>query len=210
MENVEIEIQVKIENSQPLVEFLNKNGEFKYEDHQIDEYYSPAHRNFLDAHPVEEWLRLRDSNGKYSVTYKKWHYENGRGTHCDEYELSIENIGQMQKIFQVLNFKKITVVDKVRKAWNYKDYEVAMDLVKGLGEFVEVEYKGDKTNAEPKQIAAEMAQFLKEGRTHVTHMHFHILPREPDDDLQKTEGGRTAMYLDFSPEEKEKMMNLLK
>ncbi len=60
------------------------------------------------------------------------------------------------------------------------------------------------------EIRQNFKPYLKEGRTHVTHMHFHILPREPDDNLQKVEGGRTAMYLDFSPEEKEKMMGLLK
>jgi len=52
MENTEIEIQVKIENSQPLLEFLEKKGEFKSEKHQIDEYFSPAHRDFVAVRPA--------------------------------------------------------------------------------------------------------------------------------------------------------------
>ena len=61
MNNIEIEIQVNIENSKPLIEFLEKNAEFKLEEHQIDEYFSPAHRDFVAVRPVNEWLRLRNS-----------------------------------------------------------------------------------------------------------------------------------------------------
>ena len=56
------------------------------------------------------------------------------------------------------------------------------------------------------EIRQNFKPYLKEGRTHVTHMHFHILPREPEDGLQQVEGGRTAMYLDFSDGEKEKIV----
>ncbi|MCX6723349.1 MAG: class IV adenylate cyclase [Candidatus Staskawiczbacteria bacterium] len=162
MENVEIEIQVKIENAKVLADFLNKNAQFKYEDHQVDEYFSPAHCDFTAERPIKEWLRLRDSNGKYSITYKNWYYEDGRSTHCDEYESSIDDIGQVRKIMEVLNFKNITTVDKIRKSWDYKDYEVSMDSIKGLGDFVEVEYKGDKKDVKPKKVLAEMTQFLKD------------------------------------------------
>lgn len=48
MKDIEIEIQVRIENNGVLLEFLHKNGEFKSEKRQIDEYFSPAHRNFID------------------------------------------------------------------------------------------------------------------------------------------------------------------
>jgi len=162
MEDIEIEIQVKIENSQPLLEFLDKNAQFKEESHQIDEYFSPAHRDFTAVRPVKEWLRLRDSDGKYSITYKNWYYDNERSTHCDEYELSIANIDQMEKIMQALNFKNIATVDKIRRSWDYKNYEISMDSIKGLGDFIEVEYKGDEKNLDPKKITAEMIKFLKD------------------------------------------------
>ncbi|GAI26198.1 unnamed protein product, partial [marine sediment metagenome] len=58
MNDIEIEIQVKIENSKPLIEFLEKNADFRSENHQIDEYFSPAHRDFIGVRPVKEWLRL--------------------------------------------------------------------------------------------------------------------------------------------------------
>ena len=164
MNNIEIEIQVNIENIKPLIEFLEKNGQFKAEKYQVDEYFSPAHRNFIEVRPIKEWLRLRDSDGKYSVTYKNWHYdENGRAQYlCDEYETKIEDLAQLRKILDVLNFKSLVKVDKKRKTWEYKDYEIDLDSVKGLGDFVEIEYIGKDEKANPDKITAEMMDFLKE------------------------------------------------
>jgi adenylate cyclase class 2 len=160
--NIEIEIQVSIENSNSLVEFLEKNAVFQKESHQIDEYFSPAYRNFTEVRPIEEWLRLRDSSGKYSINYKHWHFdETGKSHYCDEYETKIEDLDQLKKIFEVLNFKPIVKVDKVRKVWIYGEYEIAMDSVKGLGDFVEVEYIGKDNQADPKKITDEMIEFIK-------------------------------------------------
>ncbi|MBI2013282.1 MAG: class IV adenylate cyclase [Candidatus Colwellbacteria bacterium] len=162
MQKIEIEIQVRVENEKPLLDFLGGNAEFKGEKRQIDEYFTPAHRDFISVRPVKEWLRLRDGGGKCSINYKDWHYdESGKGTHCDEYETTIENIETAKKILKALNFKSLVVVDKIRKTWVYKDYEVAVDSVKNLGDFVEIEYIG-KDGADPKKVAEDMVNFLKQ------------------------------------------------
>lgn len=163
MKDVEIEIQVNIENSEPLLSFLEKNADFQKENHQTDEYFSPIHRNFIEPRPVKEWLRLRDSDGRYSITYKNWYFtENGKSHHCDEYETGIDDLDQVQKILKVLDFKSIVTVDKLRKTWTYKDYEIDVDSIKGLGDFVEIEYIGRDENADPKKIVEEMIKFLKD------------------------------------------------
>ncbi|MDD3190805.1 MAG: class IV adenylate cyclase [Candidatus Pacebacteria bacterium] len=161
--NIEIEIQVNVENSKSLLEFLEKNAIFQKESHQIDEYFSPAHRDFTVVRPIEEWLRLRNSSGKYSINYKNWHFdENGKGHYCDEYETKIEDLNQLRKILEVLNFKPIVKVDKIRKIWIYEDYEIAIDSVKGLGNFVEIEYIGKDNIVDPKKITDEMVKFIKD------------------------------------------------
>ena len=163
MTDIEIEIQVSIENNKPLLAFLERNADFKSEKHQIDEYFFPIHRNFTEVRPVKEWLRLRDSGGKYSINYKNWHYDKrGKSHYCDEYETKIEDLDQLKKILDVLNFKPIVKVDKLRKTWTYKDYEVAVDSVKGLGDFVEIEYIGKDKKVDPKKITEEMINFLKD------------------------------------------------
>lgn len=163
MNDVEIEIQVNIENSEPLLNFLEGNANFKKESHQIDEYFSPAHRDFVGIRPVAEWLRLRDSSGKYSINYKNWHFDDeGKSHHCDEYETKIEDVTQLRKILDVLNFKPLVTVDKKRKVWTYKNYEIAVDSVKGLGDFVEIEYIGKEESVEPRKVTVEMINFLKD------------------------------------------------
>ena len=160
--NIEIEIQVNVENVQPLIEFLKANGDFQAEKHQLDEYFSPAHRDFIAVRPVAEWLRLRDADGKYSINYKNWHFdESGKSHYCDEFETKIEDINKIRNIFSVLNFKPLVTVDKLRKIWTYKDYEIEVDSVKNLGNFVEIEYIGENDKVEPTKITAEMVDFLK-------------------------------------------------
>lgn len=114
MKDIEIEIQVSVERIRPLLIFLKKNADFKYKDHQIDEYFSPFHRNFIGKRPVKEWLRLRDSSGKYSINYKNWHFDKyGKSYYCDEYETKIEDLVKHKKILRVLDFKSIVKVDYV-------------------------------------------------------------------------------------------------
>lgn len=112
--------------------------------------------------PGDEWLRLRDDNGIFSVTYKNWHHgEDGKSTYCDEYETIIKNIGQAQLIFKALDMKELAKVEKQRSKYRYGDYEISIDKVKDLGDFVELEYSGHRDAKEAKVITDEMVQFLK-------------------------------------------------
>lgn len=187
MSDIEIEIQVKIEDSKKLLDFLEKSAKFQSEKRQVDEYLSPTHlhRDFISIRPVKEWLRLRDVNGKYSINYKNWHYDkDGKSHYCDEYETKIEDSVKMKKIFDALDFRPIVMVDKLRKTWTYKDYEIAIDLVKGLGDFVEIEYIGEDKNVEPKKITDKMIGFLKNldcGKIEINYQGYPFLLLFPDE-----------------------------
>ncbi|MFA6098212.1 MAG: class IV adenylate cyclase [Patescibacteria group bacterium] len=158
----EIEIQVKIENIQPLLGILKNKGKLKYQTRQVDKYYTPADRDFTVVRPIAEWLRLRDAEGEHSINYKNWHFSaDGRSEYCDEHETPVENIEAMREIFQALKFRKLVAVDKTRQAWQYQDWEVAIDKIKNLGDFVEIEYKGNN-NPEPKEETDKMIDFLKQ------------------------------------------------
>lgn len=162
MKNIEIEVKLKIENVKPLEELIEKEGEFIKEKHQIDVYYSPQHRDFLKVRPVDEWLRLRNSDGVASINYKNWHSnEEGIANHCTEFESGISDFETLQSILEVLDFKKLITVDKLRRVWMYKDYEISLDTVKDLGSFVELEYKGESDDVDPKEIVEEMIGFVR-------------------------------------------------
>jgi adenylate cyclase class 2 len=160
--HIEIEIKVNLENVKPLLDFLESDAVFQSEKRQIDEYFSPINDDFLAVRPVEKWLRLRDANGKYSLNYKNWYFDaNGKSNHCDEFEARIEEFEPVKKMLSALNFKSIVIVDKLRKTWTYQDYEIAIDAVENLGDFVEIEYIGQDNQADPKKVTDEMIIFLK-------------------------------------------------
>src|SRR6266550_3627 len=161
MKDVEIEIQVRISNGANLKTFLKKEAVFKNESYQKDEYFTPAHRNFVITKPVAEWLRLRESKSG-SITYKNWHYDkDGKSEYCDEYESKVEDIEQMRKIFAAVDMQPLITIEKMRKTWVYKNYEIALDHVTDLGDFVEIEYKGSTTSVDPKTVTEGMVTFLK-------------------------------------------------
>src|SRR3989344_4582095 len=125
MHNTEIEIQVKVDRISNLSRFLKLNGVFVGKTRQLDKYFTPRHRNFTEVRPIKEWLRLRKSEKGDSINYKNWIYDkDGKSWHCDEYETKIEKLRQIEKIFNALNFKLLTTVDKTRKIWNYSNYEI--------------------------------------------------------------------------------------
>jgi predicted adenylyl cyclase CyaB len=158
----EIEIQVQIEDSSNLFAFLKEKAHFTGEKHQIDKYFIPTHRDFTKVRPVKEWLRLRDSSGKFSINYKSWHFEpDGKSNYCDEYETPIDSIEQLEKIFSVLDITEIVVVDKTRRTYLYQNYEFAIDSIKGLGDYVEIEYKGIVGDQKESDITSDMLSFLK-------------------------------------------------
>jgi predicted adenylyl cyclase CyaB len=158
----EIEIKVKVTEITPLMEFLKIKAKYIASERQLDTYYSPKEKSYLDHDPVIEWLRLRDESGKYSITYKRINVEEDGKSHSkDEYETTIGDLTQMEKLFAALDLIEIVQVDKTRQTYEFEDYEIAIDNVKELGDFVEIEYKGSENQKSPKEITDEMIEFLK-------------------------------------------------
>lgn len=156
----EIEIKVQIQRISKLLSFLEKDAKLVKEERQVDEYFSPKEHSFIAEEPVKEWLRLRNENGKVSLNHKLWHYDaDGRSNYCDEYETSVENADELKNILIALRFEPIITVDKNRKSYLYKKYEISLDQVKSLGEFVEIELRDSTEN--PEGATKEMMEFLK-------------------------------------------------
>lgn len=162
MKDKEIEIRVRIESVEPLLKFLKKEGVFISERYQEDEYFTPSHRNFILEKPIKEWFRLREEKGECSLNYKNWHYnDDGKSYHCDEYEVKFENKDSVKNILKALNFELLIIVKKERRVFIFDNYEIAIDSVEGLGDYVEVEYKGSEDVLDTKKVATEMKNFIK-------------------------------------------------
>jgi len=143
-EHIEIEIKISLDENSffKVKEKLKKIARFEKISKQIDEYFTPAHRNFVDPEIPLEWLSIRKRGDKNILNYKHWYLlgKSQIATHCDEFETEVKDSGQLKKIFSVLDFKKLITVEKEREIYVYRDeFEVALDKVKELGLFIEIE-----------------------------------------------------------------------
>ena len=109
---------------------------------QFDTYYMPAHKNYLEGDVVSEWLRLRETGmGQSDINYKCWlPYGAKIQNHCNEYQSAISDIEAVKKIFEALGIAPIVKVFKIRNSWEYKNVEISLDSVEGLGDFIELEF----------------------------------------------------------------------
>jgi adenylate cyclase class 2 len=143
LKNIEVELKFPLMNHEELAESLNTIAKKQEATSQKDTYYIPKHRNFLEKTPISEWLRIREEKDKITVNYKNWHdAPGGKTISCDEFETGIDNAEIMKNIFRVLDFKEIIIVEKTRNTWHYKDVLISIDMVEGLGNFIELEANG--------------------------------------------------------------------
>ncbi|PIN86618.1 class IV adenylate cyclase [Candidatus Woesearchaeota archaeon CG10_big_fil_rev_8_21_14_0_10_44_13] len=139
--DIEIEIKFPLKNPQETVGFLENNAKLVSRDvFQKDTYFTPHHRKFIGRKYPFEWLRLRETPKGSSINYKHFYPEDAKKTdYCDEFQTSIGDADTLRKILASLNFREVIVVEKSRSCWLYKDVEIAIDDIKGLGQFIELE-----------------------------------------------------------------------
>lgn len=141
--DVEIEIKIPLEENKflSIKEKLQKIAKHVKNSLQTDVYFTPVHRNFLESKFPFEWLSIRKRGNKTILNYKHFYPENVElTTHCDEFETEIDKSEQLEKMFSVLNLKKLITVEKEREVYIFNDeFEIALDTVKELGWFIEIE-----------------------------------------------------------------------
>jgi len=144
--NVEVEIKIEIDNFKEIKAKVVNCGKLIKSIKQVDDYFIPSHRDFFaqKPHPTE-WLRIRTNPDKVIFEYDKSinKKENGEQECAEEYETEISDVEEFRKILNFLDFKKVVTVDKQREYWDCGDLEIALDKIEGLGNFIEVEAKGN-------------------------------------------------------------------
>ena len=161
--NIEIEIKIPLDNETFLKvkEKLNQIAKFQKTTKQSDAYFTPAHKNFVEPKFPFEWLSIRKRSNKIILNYKHYYPENVQETtHCDEFEAEIKEQEQIEKIFSALNFKNLVTVEKEREVFVFnEEFEIALDKVKGLGYFVEIESIRDFGSVE--ETRKKLIEFAK-------------------------------------------------
>ena len=139
----EIEILVEVYDSIDKV----KKTLIKYEHiglkHTIDEYYYDPKRKDLKPdknNQLSHCLRLRSKNNDYSITYKDDVFEKGKWLYSNEYETKVESVDMLREIFKRLGLIKFIEINNKKEIYKTDKYEIAVEDVKDLGIFMEVEY----------------------------------------------------------------------
>ncbi len=122
---------------------------FKSEDHSR---LSPG-----DDFRLTASLRLRDKGKKYHLTYKNDYFDQaGAWLYSDEHEIEISDIKTFHAILTALHYKELIAVKNKKHLCRVDGYEIALEEVKGLGNFIEIEY------CEKKAIRKNKIEALKE------------------------------------------------
>ncbi|MBZ1345272.1 MAG: class IV adenylate cyclase [Candidatus Nealsonbacteria bacterium] len=138
----EVELQVTIKNSISVEKKLRKVGKFIKTRRQVDKYFVPPQRDFFEREPYIEYLRIRFEKEKNHLNYSFLHFgKDGWLRVTDEYETFIDKPKIVEEIFKKIGLiPKVTVI-KTRKYFDCNNFEVILDQVKGLGNFMEIEAK---------------------------------------------------------------------
>ena len=161
----EIEVKFQLDNSNMniLQDWLTKNtkyeGEVSYSDYYLDNpdstFFYMASGGYKD---ILQFVRIRTSLEKNFICYKNRHItEEGKTLYCDEYETEVKDGNISLKIFTALGYTGQIVLNKKRKTYTTKEFDVVIDDVEGLGIFVEVELKNHELDG-----IAKLHKYLKD------------------------------------------------
>ncbi len=158
----EIEILVRVNEN--LDEIKDKFKEFEYlgVSRVIDEYYYDPKRDTLKPdknNQLSHCLRLRSKNNDYYITYKDDVFENGIWQYSNEYETKVESMEMLKAIFDRLELKKFIEIDNKKEIYKTDKYEIALEDVKDLGLFLEVEYCTND-DVDIKEVKKEIQSFI--------------------------------------------------
>lgn len=128
---IEIKLKVNEEEYSRILNIIKNNSVNKRNVNQIDTYYTLTNKKLN-----QEWLRIRNENGKYIFNYKK-KIDN---SHYEKYDVLIDNFNNLNIILNTLGSKQIGTINKNRIIYIYEDkYEFSFDIVKDIGMFIEIE-----------------------------------------------------------------------
>ena len=103
-------------------------------------------------------FRLRLKDGRAYLTYKVDKFRGDEWLYSDEHETGVADFAVAQDIIRHLGLKELVRVDMVKATYETADYEIAVERVKGLGDFLEVEslhaVADKETSAEKARIRA--------------------------------------------------------
>lgn len=178
---VELKFVINVDLKKQVVADLS-TAKFLGENHQIDTYYIPSFKDFELNGETMECLRIREDSKGIILCYKKIHRE-ANPVYCDEYETKIEDKKEMENILFALGFSVQMVIDKTRVSYLLGSLRFDFDSVKGLGELLEVELKGEDVSVE------DILGFVKKYGLSQKDVTYDGIQKQMKEAINKVKGG---------------------
>ena len=137
----EVEVKANVIDIKSLIDFLYKNAKYKKKYFKKDIYYAKSINIKSKNIQIDECLRLRMENGKYTFCTKIRELIEGVEVNTErEMVFSKKNTRNILKFLNnILGYSEYVKKEKKGKAFLYKDTLIEVSSIKGLGDFIEIE-----------------------------------------------------------------------
>lgn len=136
----------------------------------VDTYYKSE--KFDNLNPDENnrlrsSFRIREKGEVCQITHKQDVFtENDNWLYSNELEASVSDSHMLKMILAELHFRELTRVDNTKRIYESSHYELVLERVENLGNFIEIEYKSnheikDDEVAGIKQAIRNLVKMLK-------------------------------------------------
>ncbi|MCK0138918.1 class IV adenylate cyclase [Aliiroseovarius sp. F47248L] len=182
----EIELRYRLGSEVLAVEFgknvLNQGFKVEASLSQEDIYYSSKHKDFIES---EECLRIRTVDGRSEITWKPPSTADMKVADefwKEEVDLQIGSQHDIaKKMLNALDFFEVATVEKQRQSFvGPEGVEVSIDVVKGVGAFVELEVKHHDPD-HGKRVIRRTAEGLGLAASEICRTPYRDLVREAND-----------------------------
>jgi len=161
----EVEILVEVLDKKNIA--IKKLRKLKFLGHKktLDIYfYDPLRKDLIPDKDgqLKRCLRIRSKDSEGFIAYKIDHFDTkGFWLYSDEYESKISDYMKACDIFKRIGLKELIRIENIKSTFISKKYEIVLEVVKGLGLFMEVERHNVKANENIVQVKNEIWNWIK-------------------------------------------------
>ncbi len=149
MKHLNIEIKARCSNQEKIRDSLKaRNADFKGVDHQIDTYFKVNNGR----------LKLREGNIENFLIY--YEREDKEGPKQSDITLFKSSPGSTLKPILINACSVLTVVDKRREIYFIDNIKFHLDIVEGLGAFMEIEAIDEDGSIGKEKLLAQCNEYL--------------------------------------------------
>ena len=153
----EVESKNRVESIDRIKQILEENNAgYLGVSMQDDMYYNSLIRDYAKT---DEALRIRNTGDSAELTYKGPKVKTSGVKAREEYNVTVSSAADMENILTKTGFFVSRGVKKRREEYSFMGATVALDIVEGLGHFVEIEIISEDKDSAAGKIK-EIKKFL--------------------------------------------------